>query len=38
MFMVAILNNLPELIMALTWTCFVGWSGYKIGRWRQRRQ
>ncbi len=33
----AIFNNLSDIVLGLTWSIFIGWSAYKIGRWRGRR-
>ena len=38
MLMVAVMNNLPELVMALTWTTVVFWAGRKFEAWRQSRR
>lgn len=32
--MIAVLHNLPELIMGLTWSSVVFWTGRRFERWR----
>lgn len=34
---VAVVNNLPEMILGSAWTGLCVFSGYAFGRWRFRR-
>jgi hypothetical protein len=34
---IAVINNLPEMILGGAWTGLVFWTGVRFGRWRPRR-
>lgn len=34
---IAVINNLPEMILGGAWTGLVFWTGSRFGRWRARR-
>lgn len=34
---IAVMNNLPELILGITWTAVVFFGGMKFGAWKSRR-
>jgi hypothetical protein len=34
---VIIANNISELVLGGTWTIFIGFTFYKIGRWRGKK-
>lgn len=35
---IAVFNNLPELVLGITWSSFIGVSFWKLGRWWERRK
>lgn len=35
MMWIAVVNNLPEMILGAAWTGLVFWTGVRVGRWRR---
>lgn len=34
---IAVINNLPEMILGGAWTGLCLWAGSRVGRWHERR-